>query len=68
MSHIEDSVIDRIRARAACGAVKYGKTMERGDLSRIDWLRHAQEEALDLAIYLEKLIQEGLEDEAKQRF
>ncbi len=31
--------------------------MQRTDLSRLDWLRHAQEEAMDLAVYLEKLIQ-----------
>jgi hypothetical protein len=59
MSEIEESVILRIRARAAAGLVKYGTTMARDDLSRIEWLRHAQEDALDLAVYLEKLIQEG---------
>jgi hypothetical protein len=58
VSTIEDLVIDRIRERAALGSKKYGTTMERQDLSRRDWLRHAQEEALDLAIYLERLIQE----------
>lgn len=42
--------------RAAQGLNKYGVTTERGDLSRIEWLRHAQAEALDLAIYLERLI------------
>ena len=35
--------------------------MERVDLTRKAWLIHAQEEALDLAIYLQKLIM--LEDE-----
>ncbi len=58
MSTIEDLVITRIRERADLGLKKYGTTMERQDLSRRDWLRHAQEEALDLAIYLERLIQE----------
>lgn len=55
---IEGSVIDRIRARRAAGLLKYGTTMERGDLELVAWLRHAQEEALDLAVYLEKLIHE----------
>ena len=32
--------------------------MERDDLTPLDWLKHAQEEAMDLAVYLEKLIQE----------
>ena len=31
--------------------------MERDDLSRLEWLKHAQEEAMDLAVYLQKLIQ-----------
>ena len=28
-------------------------------LSRLQWLIHAQQEAMDLAVYLEKLIQEA---------
>tara|TARA_R100001244_G_scaffold110568_1_gene81726 strand:- start:14 stop:169 length:156 start_codon:yes stop_codon:yes gene_type:complete len=43
--------------RAEVGEKKYNTTMERKDLSRVQWLVHAQEEAMDLAIYLEKLIQ-----------
>ena len=58
MGEIEEAVILRIRARAMAGEVKYGVTMDRTDLSRLEWLRHAQAEALDLAVYLEKLIQE----------
>jgi len=57
MSNIEEKVIDKIRTRAEVGKSKYGVTMERGDLSELDWLIHAQEEVMDLAIYLEKLIQ-----------
>jgi hypothetical protein len=30
--------------------------MTRTNLNTLDWLRHAQEEALDLAVYLERLI------------
>ena len=58
MSKIEQSVAQKIEARAALGLSKYGVTMERGDLGRLEWLRHAQEEAMDLAVYLERLIQE----------
>jgi hypothetical protein len=57
MSTIEESVIARIRERAAKGEAKYGVTMNRTDLTPVQWMRHAQEEALDLAVYLEKLIQ-----------
>ena len=58
MSKIEDKVIKKINDRAALGKNKYNTTMEREDLSRLDWLKHAQEEAMDLAIYLQKLIDE----------
>lgn len=58
MSKIEDSVCNKILERAKVGKEKYGTTMERTDLSRLEWLKHAQEEALDLAVYLEKLINE----------
>lgn len=59
ISHtIEGSVIAKITRRRALGAQKYGTTMERTDLTRAQWLQHAQEEAMDLAIYLEKIIQE----------
>lgn len=56
MSKIEDAVADKLLKRAEAGRAKYGVTMERTDLSRLDWLTHAQEEAMDLAVYLERLI------------
>jgi len=43
--------------RAEVGKKKYNTTMDRTDLTELEWLIHAQEEAMDLAIYLEKLIQ-----------
>ena len=57
MSAIEDKVIDKIKTRAEFGLSKYGTTLERTDLSTLDWLIHAQEEAMDLCNYLEVLIQ-----------
>lgn len=38
------------------GLSKYGTTMERTDLNEVDWLRHARDEAMDLAVYLTRLI------------
>lgn len=61
MSKIENIVCAKIKLRAALGKKKYGTTMERDDLTPLDWLKHAQEEAMDLAVYLEKLIQDKLE-------
>ena len=58
MSKIEEEVCFKILKRSEIGKQKYGVTMERQDLSRLEWLKHAQEEAMDLAVYLEKLINE----------
>jgi hypothetical protein len=57
MSAIEESVINKIRFRATVGELKYGVTMERDDLSLLQWMIHKQEEMLDDVIYTEKIIQ-----------
>ena len=59
MSEIEDAVCRKITARANFGEKKYGVSMADETLSRLQWLIHAQQEAMDLAVYLEKLIQEA---------
>jgi len=56
MSLIEDNVCKKLQQRAELGLSKYGVTLLRTDLTTLDWLVHAQEEALDLANYLEVLI------------
>lgn len=63
VSRVEDAVAVKIQKRADAGLAKYGVTMERTDLSRLDWLIHAQEEAMDLAVYLERLIQDDVEEQ-----
>jgi hypothetical protein len=57
MSKIEEAVITKIRERAELGRKKYGTTMERTDLTTLNWLKLHQEELMDAAIYCEKLIQ-----------
>lgn len=52
------SVLERIKNRADKGMDKYGVPMTRTDIDTIGWLRHAQEEAMDLAIYLERCIRD----------
>jgi len=56
IDNIVEAVREKLRIRSNIGINKYGKTLDRYDLSRLDWLRHAQEEALDFALYIEKLI------------
>jgi hypothetical protein len=53
---IVENVLNRVKVRADTGLDKYGVSMLRPDLSTVEWLRHAQEEALDLAVYLERVI------------
>lgn len=55
---VEESIILEIKDRAKKGYAKYGTTMTRQDLSTRDWLQHALEEALDLAIYLKRIIRD----------
>ena len=57
MSRIEDEVCNKIQQRSDVGKDKYGVTMETAPLTRLEWLIHAQEEAMDLAVYLQKLIE-----------
>jgi hypothetical protein len=56
MSKLLYDVIDDILFREEKGRAEYGKTMDRTDLREDEWLQHAYEEALDLAIYLKKII------------
>ncbi len=48
-------VLNQIADRSERGLEKYGTNLERTDLETLDWLQHAQEEAMDLCLYLERL-------------
>ena len=52
---ITDAVVVQLRTRAEKGKLKYGTTMERDDLTLMEWLQHLQEELMDAAVYVEKL-------------
>ena len=49
------SVMARFKERSEAGIKKYQTTLERTDLSTLEWLTHAQEEAMDFCLYLERL-------------
>ena len=53
---VVQQVIDKYKERSELGIKKYGTTLVREDLTEKDWLIHAQEEALDLSLYLQVLI------------
>lgn len=60
-------VIKDIAHRAEVGLKKYNTTMDREDLIASDWVQHAYEEALDMAIYLKRLKKDMLAMEEELR-
>jgi hypothetical protein len=55
---IVSMVIAQLRSRSKLGIEKYNTTLAENDLSLIEWLEHAKEEAMDQALYLERAIHE----------
>ena len=55
---IVESVLDKFKQRSEEGIKKYGVTMDRKDLSVLEWLTHLQEELMDATLYIEKLKKE----------
>jgi hypothetical protein len=56
MDSIVTSIIKQFEERSIAGKTKYGTDLDRTDLSLLDYLQHAKEEAMDMALYLEKAI------------
>lgn len=52
---IVEQVKNKLTERSQVGVAKYGTTLERGDLSLLDWLNHLQEELMDATLYIQKL-------------
>ena len=52
---VVNEVQQLLRERSDKGLKKYGTGLDRGDLDYVDWLNHAQEEALDFSLYLQVL-------------
>jgi len=52
---IEAQVCLDIENRQRMGIVKYGTTVADNPLSLTEWIEHAYQEALDMAIYLKRI-------------
>lgn len=52
---IVESVIDQFKDRSNVGIKKYGVTLDREDLTMLEWLNHLQQELMDATLYIEKL-------------
>ena len=68
---IEDKIVLRVLSRfserSQVGINKYNTTLEREDYSLVNWLREAQAEAMDFALYCEAAINRIEKDEYKSK-
>lgn len=55
---IVESVVAKMRIRSQAGIKEYGTTLADNPMKLIEWLNEAQAEAMDLALYLERIRQE----------
>jgi hypothetical protein len=55
---IVEDVINKFHKRSEAGMLKYNTTLDRTDLSTLDWLTHLQEELMDAILYVERLKKE----------
>jgi hypothetical protein len=55
---IVESVLNKFKERSEEGINKYGVTLDRKDLSPLEWLIHLQEELMDATLYIERLKKE----------
>ena len=55
---IVENVIEQFKQRSEVGIKKYGVTLDRTDLTTLEWIEHAKQEAMDFVLYLEKLKQQ----------
>ena len=54
---IEALVCADIESRQRLGIAKYGTTVAANPLTHRQWLQHAYEEAIDMAVYLKRAIE-----------
>jgi hypothetical protein len=55
---IVEDVINKFRKRSEAGMLKYNTTLDRTDLSTLDWITHLQDELMDAILYVERLKKE----------
>jgi len=55
LDSVVTSIIKQFEERAQFGKAKYGTDLDRKDLTTLDWIEHAKQEAMDYVLYLQKL-------------
>jgi hypothetical protein len=63
---IVESVIEQFKQRSEVGIKKYNTTLDRTDLSTLEWMIHFREELQDGLLYLEKIIQDTKKQNDKE--
>lgn len=61
------AVKEKFEERSQTGIRKYNTTLEREDLSFVDWLTHLQEELMDATLYVERLKTSYVEKDLPRR-
>jgi len=64
---INDQVIDKIKARAKKGIEKFGGNMMQSERPVAEWLMEAQEEAMDTAVYIQRILISIAQEQQKGR-
>ena len=59
------AVKEKFEERSQTGIRKYNTTLERNDLSFLEWLEHLQEELMDATLYVERLKTSYVEENTK---
>ena len=55
---IVQKVVSDFQQRSEVGIKKYGVTLDRGDLTTLEWINHLREELMDAILYMTKLEQQ----------
>lgn len=66
---IVNSVMTKFASRSRLGVEKYGTTLDRTDVSTVEWVNHLQEELMDAILYIERLKRDLImaKERAKER-
>lgn len=51
---IVESIINQFKDRSSLGIKKYGVTLDREDLTTLDWIEHLKQELMDAILYIER--------------
>jgi hypothetical protein len=55
---IVQKVVNDFQQRSELGIKKYGVTLDRGDLTTLEWINHFREELMDAILYMTKIEQQ----------